>query len=235
MNTFYYLGFDLTPSGTVKHAMNTLHKKAKKALRPLLCAISRFNIPTKTAIKLFHTFVSPIILYSVENWAILTDKKLKNFNELDFFDNTNESTDVIHRKLLKHILGVSKSCPNMAIYGETDEVPLSLKGYRLMLNYWKRLTNLPDECLAKKALIENANLRTNWILTIEDLIKTFKLIEVSSKQFKRTAKVNISEYFKTAWKNKLTNQNLPRLQVYKLINSEFTAPKHLGLPYVPSA
>ena len=231
VNTFCYLGFELISSGTVKHAMNTLHEKAKKALRPLMCAISRFNIPTKTAINLFHTFVSPIILYSVENWATLTDKKLKNFNELAFFDNINESTDVIHRKLLKYILGVSKSCPNMAIYGETGEIPLSLKGYRLMLDYWNRLINLPDKCLAKKALIENVNLRTNWILTIEKLIKTFNLIEVSSKKFKRTAKVNISEYYKTTWKNKLTNQNLPRLQVYKLINSEFTAPKHLDLPY----
>ena len=167
----------------------------------------------------------------MENWATLTDKKLENFNESDFFDNTNESTDVIHRKLLKYILGVSKSCPNMAIYGETGEIPLALKGYRLMLDYWNRLINLPDECLAKKALIENVNLRTNWILTIEKLIKTFNLIEVNSKHFKRTAKVNISEYYKTSWKNKLTTQNLPRLQVYKLINSEFTVPKHLGLPY----
>ena len=100
-----------------------------------------------------------------------------------------------------------------------------------MLDYWNRLINLPDKCLAKKALIENVNLRTNWILTIEKLIKTFNLIEVSSSQFKRRAKINISEYYKTTWKNKLTNQNLPRLQVYKLVNSEFTAPKHLGLPY----
>ena len=29
-----------------------------------------------------------------------------------------------------HLLGVSKSCPNLAIYGETGEPPLSLKGYR---------------------------------------------------------------------------------------------------------
>ena len=56
-----------------------------------------------------------------------------------------------------------------------------------MLNYWNRLTTLPDKCLAKKALIENANLRTNWILTIEKLIKTFNLIEVSNKRFKATA------------------------------------------------
>ena len=136
VNTFCYLGFEVKPSGTVKHALNTLHEKAKKALQPLMCAISRFNIPAKTAIRLFHTFVSPILLYSVENWTTLTDKKLENFTDIELFNDTNKSkTDVIHRKILKYVLGVSKSCPNMAVYGETGEVPLSLKGYGLLLNY----------------------------------------------------------------------------------------------------
>ena len=232
VSTFCYLGFEISPSGTVKHAMNTLNEKAKKALRPLLGVISRFDIPSKTAIKLFHTFISPIVLYNVENWATLTDKNLKNFNESFFFNNTNESkTDVVHRTLLKNVLGVSKSSPNMAIYGETGEIPLSLKGYRLMLNYWKRLTSMPENCLARKALTENVSLRTNWILTIEKLVQTFNLIEVTNKQFTHKTKANIFEYYKNAWKNKLVNDDLPRLQVYKIVNSNFDTPKHLELPY----
>ena len=152
VNSFFYLGFDVKPSGTVKHAMNTLNDKAKKALRPLMCAITRFNIPPRTAIRLFHTFISPIILYNVENWGTLSSKKITNFTDTLLFDDTNESkTDTIHRKLLKFTLGVSRSCPNLAIYGETGETPLSLKGYRLMLCYWKRVTSLPDESLVKKS------------------------------------------------------------------------------------
>ena len=232
VNTFCYLGFEIAPSGTVKHAMNTLHDKAKKALRPLMGAIAKFDIPAKLAIKLFHTYITPIILYNVENWAILTDKSIRDFNELSLFNDTDKAnTDVIHRKILKYILGVSKSCPNMAIYGETGEIPLSLKGYRLMINYWKRMTNLPDKCLAKKALIENANIRTNWIMTIEKLIQTFNLIEVNNKQFKTVTKVRIPQYYITNWKSKLASQDLPRLQVYKLLNNDFSLPKHLGLPY----
>ena len=42
-------------------------------------------------------------------------------------------------------LGVSTLCPNMAIYGESGEIPLSLKGIRLMLTYWYRITNLPND------------------------------------------------------------------------------------------
>ena len=158
VNTFCYLGYEVKPSGSVKHAMNALHEKAKKALRPIMSAIYRFNLPVSLAIKLFHTYISPIILYNVENWAILKDSKLQQFKRTDIYDNIDTSkTDLIHRKLLKNILGVSKSCPNLAIYGETGEIPLSLKGYRLMLSYWNRLRNLPDENLAKKHFYHKRN------------------------------------------------------------------------------
>ena len=119
----------------------------------------------------------------------------------------------------------------MAVYGDTNEIPLSLKGYRLMLNYWKRLSALPDKSLAKKALIENANIRTNWIMTIEKLVRCFRLIEVPAKKFKDITKSRISNYFEANWKNKVINEDISRLKLYKTLNSDFTPPKHLGLPY----
>ena len=93
-------------------------------------------------------------------------------------DNTSGSKiDLIHRKLLKFILGVSKSSPSLAIYGDTGEVPVSLKSYRLALNFWHRVSNLPDMYLVKKALLENIELRTNWIITVEKLINRFNLAD----------------------------------------------------------
>ena len=80
-------------------------------------------------------------------------------------------------------------------------------------------------------MIENVNLRTNWILTIEKLVKTFKLIEVPDIKFTNTAKRNIEKHYITAWKNKIANEDLPRLEVYKQINNEFTTAKHLDLPF----
>ena len=63
------------------------------------------------------------------------------------------------------------------MYGETNETPLTLKGFRLMLNFWQRVTNLPDSSLTKKALLENIALRTNWIITIEKLLGNLALTE----------------------------------------------------------
>ena len=100
-----------------------------------------------------------------------------------------------------------------------------------MLNYWKRLTNLPDRSLAKKALLENANMRTNWILTIEKLVRLFGLIEVPGKKFKEKTKTVIPLYFIENWKRKLLNEDISRLNTYKTLNDNFSIPKHLGLPY----
>ena len=230
VKSFCYLGFQVKPSGAVKHAMNTLNDKAKKALRPLLCAIARFNIPVKTSIRLFHAYISPIVLYNVENWATMTDKELETFTEINVFDNVNNSkTDILHRKILKYTLGLSKSCPNMAIHGDTGEVPLSIKGYRLMLDYWNRLNNLPETNLAKKALKENVKIRTNWIMTIEKLVKTFNLVESSdnNKQFKSVLKINTTKYYKSLWEIKIKDQNLKRLNFYQKLKNEFTPAEYI--------
>ena len=149
------------------------------------------------------------------------------------FENTNNTkTDTLQRKFIKYILGVSKSSPNIAIYGDTGEVPLSIKGYRLVVNYWKRLNSLPDTNLAKIALMENIDLRTNWIMTIEKLLKTFNLIETTSNdiQFKRESKQNSTNYYKAHWYTTLESGNSSRLLFYQKINNDFTPAKYINLP-----
>ena len=232
VQTFCYLGFDIKCSGTIKHAMNILCDKANKALRPLLCAITRFNIPTKTSIRLFYTLISPIVLYNAENWTILRDKQLQNFSNKTIMDDTSGSkVDVIHRKLLKFILGVSKSSPNVAMYGETGEVPLSLKGYRLTLNYWHRLSTLPDTYRAKKALLENIELHTNWITTIEKLIGCFNLADKIGNHdiFKKATKCEINKAYIDYWKKQLSRQDLTKLDFYRKIKNDFIMENYLHI------
>ena len=236
VNSFCYLGFDVKCSGTVNHAMNVLNGKAKKALRPLMNAIVRFKIPVKTSIRLFHTYIEPILLYNVENWSVLSDKKIQNFNTNSLYSNISTSkTDLVHRKLLKFILGVSKSSPNLAIYGETGEHPLSYKGYRLTLNFWHRVTNLPDTALVKKAMLENIGLRTNWIMTIEKLINHFNLADKigNHESFKKTTKHKIESKYSEQWSNELMSPELGRLDFYKKLKTNFNFEDYLQLEDFP--
>ena len=233
VQSFCYLGVDIKCSGTVKHAMNVLNDKGNKSLRPLLGAIARFNIPVKTSIKLFHTYVSPILLYNTENLSMFTDSELSKYDDEHIFaDILRSKADISHRKLLKYVMGVSTSCPSLAIYGDTGEIPLSLKSYRLTLNFWHRVTNLPNSSLAKKALLENIELRTNWIITIEKLINTLKLSDKigNHTKFKSATKYALEDRFRKWWKKSLDNPNLSRLLFYRDIKAQFGTEKYLETP-----
>ena len=229
---FCYLGIDFKCSGTVKHAANILNEKGNKALRPLLNVIARFKIPVKTALRLFHTYISPIITYNTENLSQFSDNDIKKYHANFIFESiTKSKTDTTHRKLLKYCMGVSKSCPNLAIYGDTGEIPLSLKCVRLTLNYWHRITNMGNDTLVKLALLENISLRTNWIMTIEKLLNTLNLTEKidNPDKFKQATKNSLERQWKTWWKQALDNPELSRLIFYREIKSEYGYEEYLNV------
>ena len=133
VRSFCYLGFEINASGTMNNTINCLFDKANKAMRPIMGAISRFNMPVKISLKLFHSCIAPIMLYNVENWATLSDRNLRNCTVDTLIGMNDAKANNLHRRFLKYVLGVSKSCPTLAVLGETGEVPLMLKGFRQML------------------------------------------------------------------------------------------------------
>ena len=164
---------------------------------------------------------------------VLSDKSIQNFTHKTIFkDIDTKKPDLLHRQFLKYIIGTSKSCPNLAIYGETGEIPLSLKAYRLMLKYWHRITNFPNETLVKMALLENIQLRTNWIKTIEKLLNCFHLTDMTDNlsKFYRTVDKNIKHGFINFWGETLGDPSLSRLQFYSVVKKDFSFEKYLELP-----
>ena len=81
--------------------------------------------------------------------------------------------------------------------GDTGEVPLLIKGYRLMINFWHRIRGLPADTLVKKALLENTIMRSNWIITIEKLLNVFGIqFMENNKSFKAQTKTNCNLKYK---------------------------------------
>ena len=95
-----------------------------------------------------------------------------------------------------------------------------------------RITNLPDNTLVKKALLENIGLRTNWIMTIEKLIDCFNLSDKIGNhlKFKRQTKIEIDRAYVNHWTIELSKSDLSRLNFYKDIKGEFKMKKYLHLP-----
>ena len=198
-------------------------------MRPLLTALSRFNIPVKTAISLFHTLIAPIMLYNAENSLTLSDKDLCKITLESIFDDKSK-VNTIHKHFLKHILGLNKSSPNLAVMGETGEVPLLIKGYRLMVNFWHRIRGLPDNSLVKMALIENTKMRSNWIRMIEKLLNIFEIQFVeNNKLFKaKTKKVYNFKYIQY-WEDNLKNCESSRLHFYRSVKKSFGYENYLDM------
>ena len=169
------------------------------------------------------------MLYNVENWGELTNKKINNFSLNNLMTDSNDAkASNIHRKFLKYTLGVTKSCPNVAVLGDTGESPLMLKGYRLMLQYWHRIDNSSNDTLVKMALLENIDLRSNWIATIEKLINCFNLSNSiqNARKLRSDAKRNIHSIYVDYWKN---NININRLEFYCKRKNKFEFEKYLNI------
>ena len=230
--SFCYLGFDVKASGTVKHAMNTLCEKASKAMRPIFRTIALFNLPVTTSLRIFHAYIEPIALYNAENWTQLTDKEISKFSRNTLLQKINSvKTDIMHRKFLKYVLGTPSSCPNMTMYGDTNEHPLTMKAFRLMLNFWHRVNNLSETTLVKKALLENINIRTNWIKTVEKLLGDLSLTEAVNEEtykFKQVTRKVLEERFNEYW-GKIVTEDTGRLNFYKTIKSDMAFEPYLNV------
>ena len=232
VKSFCYLGYDFNASGSLTNTINILADKAIKAMRPIQNVIARFCLPAKLSIRLFNTYVTPIILYNVENWAILSHKTIQDFSINTFMSKVNESkASIIQRRFLKYILGLTKSCPNLAVMGETNEIPLMLKGYTQMLKYWYRVSNLSNENLAKKALIENIALRSNWICTVEKILNLLNLTNYtdSANKFQINVKKNTQVIF-NAWWNDIISSDSGRLNFYNTVKKELYFEEYINLP-----
>ena len=138
----------------------------------------QFNIPFDKAMKLFQTYVEPILLYNAENFAAMSDREVEKCKQglttvYELASRANMTTTQL--KFIKFILGVGKTSPNMAVFGEAAVIPLLLGVYVTMLNYWNRIRTMDDNTLVKLAYKENVESNSTWCKTLQILNTTFGL------------------------------------------------------------
>ena len=66
-------------------------------------------------------------------------------------------------------------------------------------------------------------------MTIEKLLKTFKLIDLPDNKFKKVTRDTINTFYKNTWTEKVA-LDAAHLNVYSIINSQFPS-THLDLPF----
>ena len=111
--------------------------------------------------------------------------------------------DKLHLAACKYILGVSHSTPTDGIYAELGRHPLHMSRKITIAKYYKRLRELPEDRLAKKAFrqldLDDNNNHYNWVSVANSVRDEFSLDLIESEE-KLKDKIK-STYSKTLIQN----------------------------------
>ena len=101
----------------------------------------------KLLLKIYDPMVVIILLYGAEVWAASC-----KFTP-DQWDKTEIEKQ--HTSLLKHILGLNRSTPNIAVRAEFGRLPLIINSHVRVWNYIKYLRKNPDSCVKEAYKIDS--------------------------------------------------------------------------------
>ena len=109
------------------------------------------HIPPPLAIKMFDSYVLPILEYNCTFWS-----------------GAVEIPDIekIQIGYLKNILGVRRQTPTLSVYAETGRFPLRIRQLLNTTSYWAKIKKLPShdilhKCLKIQESLCNAG-QNNW-------------------------------------------------------------------------
>ena len=234
--SYTYLGVDIPTNGSFNPGMAQMNSKAKKAMMPLYTTIMQFNIPFRKGLKLFQTFVEPILLYNAENFTTFTEKqieRLKNGTSNVFEAATIANITTTQLKFLKFILGVGKQTPNMAVLGEAATIPLHMRAQISMLKFWNRIRHMNDDVLVKLAYKENVESNSLWCKSIQVLNTSYQLHsrDWTEIEFHNEIKKTLTSSFTNYWRNRIDNRDVEKkLQLYSKAKERFQIGKYLDIP-----
>jgi hypothetical protein len=235
VNHYKYLGLTFDQNGTLHKARSQLYGSALKAMHKLRKCIGQSNISIRTALRLFDSLISPILLYGCE----LTNTYFFNHNKsIDIFLEKILKTDQekLHLNFCRMILGVNNKTANVAVLGELGRMPIFIKGFKFAVNFFNRAIRSEEDSLLKFAIEESKTKQnsnkcwSNWLHKILSAIhgQNFQLeneILYSNHSF--------NEKFIDFWKRKLFNDQRieggNKLRTYRLFKSNHTMEKYLHI------
>ncbi len=213
-------------------AIENLSCKTSKAYFAVRSVLKKVDFDTNISLKIFDTALKPILTYNSEIWSQLNPrqfKALKKFYDLNdrtqfIFDSLLRETETQHLSFCKSILGVNRSCSNIAVMGELGRLPLLVDCLDKQFLYFHRLISLSDESsLIKRAFNESYKLKQNdhysWVNSCCLLLESFGiqsdptiLKTIKTNKFKYLVKRTLRHSYERYWMNKVKSPMGPSLQ-----------------------
>ena len=230
-------------------AIDSLSHKGLGALFDLRRTVDRRFINTQSHDQLFNTLITPILMYGCQIWLPTSSFINSLINNYQKENNLNKAMALIakqpyeriHLRHIKYMLGINRRSVNAAAWGETGKHPLFINSLRLCIDYFKRISNLPNDTFARAALSDQIRLNLSWFTNIKNIIECFDNISSQDYQVStnlttnallisdlisiKTIIQNTQDSFINSWRFSINNSN--KLDFYKTVKSEFSWENYL--------
>ena len=170
VESYTYLGLNLSCNGKLKLAIETLSNQATRAIFGIKKLYNYNNLDVYSKLKLFESIVVPILCYGCEVWG---------------FDNVND-IEKIQIRFYKNILGLNRNTSNISVFGELGRYPLNIIIKERILKYW--LKSLIKNDVRNKmyqqeryAIVNNNN-NVNWASKVKNLLYSLGLNYIWDQQ-----------------------------------------------------
>ncbi len=187
---YNYLGIVFSTSGSLKCGIKTLAQKAAKALFTLRkCLSSNRTVDPVSHVKLFNSFIRPIVTYGCQIWVQELIKR-------NSFAPARDQSEQIFAKFCKRVLSVPRNASNTAVYGELGQYPLRHFILLQSAKYFDHMAN-GNNSLLKEALVSEFQLYCRGFPSLASIHTNlfFKLgIDISIDSFESH---NFSGYIKS--------------------------------------
>ena len=128
-DSYTYLGFVFKPSGSVASGMKELVTKSKRAYHSISNILyENKKMKVDNALSLFDMTVTPVALYAVEYWGILS-LPAASFQSKEAIIKSWETflPETINQKVCRLLLSCHKKSSRLAMLGELGRYPLLIK------------------------------------------------------------------------------------------------------------
>ena len=220
VNTFIYLGVNVSSNGKFYQAQKHLSEQALKAMFALKNVFDSNVLCVKDKLKLFESLIQPILMYGCEIWG---------FHKAD-------DIEKVHIKFLKQVLGVRRQTCNLAVYGELGRVPLAVLRKIRILKYWKKILSSHESLLHKVYVLQVNELNSgiinenNWAFQLKSILDELGFSYlwndqcISNLQLEMVTQSLYDQYFQ-GWYGDINSSN--KLETIKSLNKVFAFEKYL--------
>ena len=111
VSEYKYLRMTINAAGSLSPTLNNSSEKARRAIFALNNRFSLKILPVRIVLKIFDSYISPVILYGLEIWM--------PFHQTDFNKWDSTKIEFVDLTFCKHILGVNRSTSNVLVRAES--------------------------------------------------------------------------------------------------------------------